>query len=70
MALETITREEFDRRLEAENARRAEEQKVTERTLARLERLLIECEDALDKIELELDKDGHQRQDDLADSGR
>lgn len=56
MALETITREEFDKRLDAANARRAQELKQMEEQLAEAEHLLSYYEHKLSGIETDLEK--------------
>jgi predicted nucleic acid-binding Zn-ribbon protein len=53
--LDTITREEFDRRLEAHNARMQQELQKKEVELLEMEQLLSQYENALDEIEARLD---------------
>ena len=52
---ETITREEFDKRLDDSNARRSRELKQKEEELARIEQLITRYENTLDEIEVELE---------------
>lgn len=51
---ETITREEFDKRLDEINERRRNELQQKEEEQARVEQLLLRYEHALDEIEAEL----------------
>ena len=55
MAAETITREEFDKRLDAVNERRARELQEMEEQQATVEQLLSRYERSLDEIEARLD---------------
>jgi hypothetical protein len=54
MALEAITREEFDKRVDAANERRVQELQQMEEQQAKAEQLLSYYEHALDEIEAEL----------------
>ena len=54
MALDTITREEFDKRLDAANSRRSEELKAIEEQQMKAEQLLSYYECSLDAVEAEL----------------
>lgn len=60
MALETITREEFDKRLDAANARHAQELQQMEEQQAKAEQLLSHYERVLSEIETELDEAGKE----------
>lgn len=53
--LDTITREEFDRRLDAYNERMRRELLEKEAELAQVEQLLTQYENTLDEIEARLD---------------
>jgi multidrug resistance efflux pump len=55
VALQTITREEFDRRLDAANAQRTQEIETLEQQQREAEKLLAQYEHTLDEIEAELD---------------
>ncbi len=55
MATETITREEFDKRLEAVNEQRAQELQAKEEQQAAVEQLLARYERSLDEIEARLE---------------
>ena len=59
--LETIDREEFDRRLDAYNERREKELQQTEAELTRVERLLIQYEQTLDEIEAQVRSEQNPR---------
>ena len=54
MTLETITREEFDKRLDAANARRSEELQTLETKQAMVEQTLAHYERTLREIEITL----------------
>ena len=56
MATETITREEFDKRLDAVNEQRARELQAMEEQQAAVEQLLARYERSLDEIEARLEK--------------
>ena len=53
-AWDTITREEFDKRLDESNERRRQELQKQEEEQARIEQLLAHYENTLDEIEAEL----------------
>lgn len=60
MALDTITREEFDKRLDAANARHAQELQLMEEQQAKAEQLLSYYECTLSEIEVELENTGKE----------